>query len=154
MTELPELAELPEMSEAPAHFTVTDGGFMPTRFAQSHWGDDHLNGPAIVGLVARGLEKDCGSTEFRPARLTVAQKSLSRSVSARAVLLPRLPMRSVTPPPPLTPSRGLQLMFAAAPAVQTLRELSGAPNVIVRVAPLIVRVEWVEPAPHTTLART
>jgi hypothetical protein len=80
MTELPELAELPEMSEAPAHFTVTDGGFMPTRFAQSHWGDDHLNGPAIVGLVARGLEKDCGSTEFRPARLTVDLFRAARNV--------------------------------------------------------------------------
>lgn len=59
------------MTADPAHFTVTDGGFMPTRFAQSHWGEDHLNGPAVVGLVARGLESECGSTEFRPARLTV-----------------------------------------------------------------------------------
>nr|WP_048633688.1 acyl-CoA thioesterase domain-containing protein [Mycolicibacterium aurum] len=55
----------------PAHFTRAGHGFMPTRFAQSHWGDDHLNGPAIVGLVARELEKQCGSPEFRPARLTV-----------------------------------------------------------------------------------
>ena len=48
------------MTEEVAHFTVADGGFMPTRFAQSHWGDDHLNGPAIVGLAARGLEEIAG----------------------------------------------------------------------------------------------
>ena len=54
-----------------AHFTKAEGGFLPTQYAQSHWGDDHLNGPAIVGLVARGLEIDCGSPDFRPTRLTV-----------------------------------------------------------------------------------
>jgi hypothetical protein len=26
----------------------TDGGFMPTPFARSHWGDDHLNCPATA----------------------------------------------------------------------------------------------------------
>jgi Thioesterase-like superfamily len=54
-----------------AHFTIDDDGFTPTRYAQSHWGEDHLNGPAIVGLAARGLEIACGSPDFRPARLTV-----------------------------------------------------------------------------------
>ncbi|WP_460359351.1 acyl-CoA thioesterase domain-containing protein [Mycobacterium sp. ZZG] len=54
-----------------AHFQAVDGGFTPTRYAQSHWGEDHLNGPAVVGLVARGLEKECGSDEFHPTRLTV-----------------------------------------------------------------------------------
>ncbi|CAN3129412.1 acyl-CoA thioesterase domain-containing protein [Mycobacterium sp. smrl_JER01] len=54
-----------------AHFVTVDGAFLPTRYAQSHWGDDHLNGPAIVGLVARGLENECGGTEFHPTRLTV-----------------------------------------------------------------------------------
>lgn len=35
------------MAMTAAHFTVTEGGeFAPTEFAQSHWGDDHLNGPA------------------------------------------------------------------------------------------------------------
>ena len=49
------------MSMEPAHFTLTEGGaFMPTPFAQSHWGDDHLNGPAVVGLAARALENHCG----------------------------------------------------------------------------------------------
>src|SRR5277367_3521636 len=46
----------------PAHFTLTESGeFAPTRFAQSHWGDDHLNGPAVVGLAARALELEYGS---------------------------------------------------------------------------------------------
>lgn len=58
-------------AEDAAHFTQADGGFVPTRFAQSHWGEDHLNGPAIVGLAARGLETHCGSPEFLPTRLTV-----------------------------------------------------------------------------------
>jgi hypothetical protein len=32
----------------PAHFTLTGSGeFEPTKFAGSHWGDDHLNGPAV-----------------------------------------------------------------------------------------------------------
>jgi hypothetical protein len=49
------------MAKEPAHFTLTEGsGFMPTPFAQSHWGDDHLNGPAVVGLAARALENHCG----------------------------------------------------------------------------------------------
>jgi hypothetical protein len=49
----------------PAHFTLTESGeFAPTPFAQSHWGDDHLNGPAVVGLAARTLERESGSTDF------------------------------------------------------------------------------------------
>jgi hypothetical protein len=33
------------MAKDPAHFTqIEDGVFMPTGFALSHWGDDHLNG--------------------------------------------------------------------------------------------------------------
>jgi acyl-CoA thioesterase len=59
------------MSTEPAHFTLTEGGaFMPTPFAQSHWGDNHLNGPAVVGLAARALENQCGSPEFMPTRFT------------------------------------------------------------------------------------
>lgn len=68
------------MSAAPAHFTTVDGGYWPTRYAQSHWGDDHLNGPAVVGLAARELENICGSAEFRPARLTVDLLRASRNV--------------------------------------------------------------------------
>jgi len=54
-----------------AHFTQTPAGYQPTRFAQSHWGEDHLNGPAIVGLVAREMEMRFGSDDFMPTRLTV-----------------------------------------------------------------------------------
>ncbi|ORB30308.1 acyl-CoA thioesterase domain-containing protein [Mycolicibacterium parafortuitum] len=58
-------------AEVAAHFTPDTDGFLPTRYAQSHWGEDHLNGPAVVGLVARALETACGSPDFRPVRLTV-----------------------------------------------------------------------------------
>ena len=45
------------MATEPAHFTQTeDGVFMPTPLALSHWGDDHLNGPAVAGLTAQVLE--------------------------------------------------------------------------------------------------
>ncbi|MCV7060461.1 thioesterase family protein [Mycolicibacterium vaccae] len=63
--------QTPEVADEAAHFLVTGAGFTPTRYAQSHWGEDHLNGPAVVGLIARGLEKECGSAEFHPTRLTV-----------------------------------------------------------------------------------
>lgn len=60
------------MAMEPAHFTqAEEGGFTPTRFALSHWGEDHLNGPSIVGLAARTLENHCGSVDFMPTRLTV-----------------------------------------------------------------------------------
>ena len=60
------------MATEPAHFTQTEGGgFTPTRFALSHWGDDHLNGPAVVGLAAQVLESHCGPPDFMPTRLTV-----------------------------------------------------------------------------------
>ena len=55
----------------PALFALTGSGeFEPTHFAGSHWGDDHLNGPAVVGLVARTLELHYGSPDFMPTRLT------------------------------------------------------------------------------------
>ncbi|MDP9166672.1 MAG: thioesterase family protein [Actinomycetota bacterium] len=60
------------MTERPAHFTrCTDGSFHPTQNAQSRWGEDHLNGPALVGLAAYLLEQQFGDDEFMPARLTV-----------------------------------------------------------------------------------
>ncbi len=73
-----------------AHFTITeDGDFLPTRFARSHWGDDHLNGPAIVGLAARVVESHYGSPEFMPARLTVdlfrAARAVATAVEVRMV---------------------------------------------------------------------
>ena len=48
-----------------------DGEFHPTASALSRWGNDSLNGPAIVGLAARALEIDYGRQGFLPARLTV-----------------------------------------------------------------------------------
>jgi hypothetical protein len=78
------------MSTEAAHFRPTDdGAFIPTGFAQSHWGDDHLNGPAVVGLAARALEKHGGSPEFIPARLTVdlfrAARNVVTTVDVRTV---------------------------------------------------------------------
>jgi hypothetical protein len=69
------------MALAPAHFTLTeDGEFAPTQFAQSHWGDDHLNGPAVVVLAARALELGSGSPDFMPTRLTVDLFRAARGV--------------------------------------------------------------------------
>lgn len=73
-----------------AHFSRSDdGSFVPARFAQSHWGDDHLNGPAVVGLSARALEGACGDPEFQPARLTVdlfrAARGVPTTVSVRTL---------------------------------------------------------------------
>jgi acyl-CoA thioesterase len=74
----------------PAHFTPAENGeFEPTPFAGSHWGDNHLNGPAVVGLAAQSLERFCGSPDFMPTRLTVdlfrAARSVPTSVSVRMV---------------------------------------------------------------------
>ncbi|HEX5144079.1 MAG TPA: acyl-CoA thioesterase domain-containing protein [Mycobacterium sp.] len=68
------------MTERPAHFTATDDGFVPSQYAKSHWGPDHLNGPAVVGLAARALELQYGSAEFMPARLTVDLFKAARGV--------------------------------------------------------------------------
>ncbi|WIM89096.1 thioesterase family protein [Candidatus Mycobacterium wuenschmannii] len=74
----------------PAHFTRSENGeFEPTQFAGSHWGDDHLNGPAVVGLAAQALERDCGSPDFMASRLTVdlfrAARGLPTAVSVRVI---------------------------------------------------------------------
>jgi acyl-CoA thioesterase len=78
------------MSTEPAHFTLTEGGvFMPTPFAHSHWGDDHLNGPAVVGLAGRALEIHCGSEDFMPTRFTAdlfrAARNAPTTVDVRVV---------------------------------------------------------------------
>lgn len=36
----------------------------------SRWGNDSLNGPAVVGLAARCLEREYGADEFLPTRFT------------------------------------------------------------------------------------
>ncbi|OBC08968.1 thioesterase [Mycobacterium sp. 852013-50091_SCH5140682] len=69
------------MTERATHFTQSDQDrFVPTTFAQSHWGEDHLNGPALVGLAARALESAYGVAEFLPARLTVDLFKAARGV--------------------------------------------------------------------------
>src|ERR1700722_7152308 len=74
----------------PALFALTGSDeFEPTHFAGSHWGDDHLNGPAVVGLAARTLELQYGSPDFMPTRRTVglfrAARGGSPAVTFRVV---------------------------------------------------------------------
>lgn len=60
------------MTARPAHFVqIADDTFLPTANAQSRWGADQVNGPALVGLVARTLDDLYGDEDFMPARLTV-----------------------------------------------------------------------------------
>ncbi|OBJ69949.1 thioesterase family protein [Mycobacterium sp. 1274756.6] len=60
------------MSREAAYFVRDDVDcFLPTAYANSHWGADHLGGPAVVALAARVLEERYGDPELRPARLTV-----------------------------------------------------------------------------------
>jgi hypothetical protein len=74
------------MTARPAHFVQTaDDRFQPTQFAQSHWGSDHLNGPALVGLVAAILDEQYGSADFTPARVTVDLFKAARGVPTTAV---------------------------------------------------------------------
>ncbi len=51
-------------------FAECDGTFHPTESALSRWGTDSLNGPAVVGLAARCLERQFGADGFLPTRLT------------------------------------------------------------------------------------
>lgn len=73
------------MTARPAHFIQTaPDRFLPTVSAQSHWGEDHLNGPALVALVARTLEEAHGLDDFMPARLTVELFKAARGVETTA----------------------------------------------------------------------
>lgn len=59
------------VSRAATHFFAhSDGMFHPTESALSRWGNDSLNGPAVVGLAARCLEREYGADGFLPTRLT------------------------------------------------------------------------------------
>lgn len=70
------------MSARPFHFTQTEQDtFAPSAYAQGRWGADHLNGRALVGLVARALEVEFGDPEFLPSRLTVDLFKAARGVS-------------------------------------------------------------------------
>lgn len=69
------------MATRPAHFiSDPDGNFHPTENARSRWGDDMLNGPAVVSLAAFNLEQRFGLPEFLPARLTVDLFKAARRV--------------------------------------------------------------------------
>lgn len=68
----PTLCDDAGMTVRPAHFTQTaEDTFQPTANAQSSWGADHLNGPALAGLAATVLDDRYGDDDFLPARLTV-----------------------------------------------------------------------------------
>jgi Thioesterase-like superfamily len=78
------------MATRPAHFiSDPDGFFHPTENARSRWGDDMLNGPAVVSLAAFNLEQRFGVPGFLPARLTVdlfkAARRVPTTVRARLV---------------------------------------------------------------------
>src|SRR5215210_6621946 len=69
------------MAQRPAHFTPAgEDSYLPTKYAQSHLGADHLNGPALVGLAACALEDKFGLPDFLPARLTVDLFKAARGV--------------------------------------------------------------------------
>jgi hypothetical protein len=74
------------MTARPSHFVqLAEDTFQPTQFAQSHWGADHLNGPALVGLVTAVLDEQYGSEDFTPARVTVDLFKAARGVQTTAV---------------------------------------------------------------------
>ncbi|GAY16824.1 acyl-CoA thioesterase domain-containing protein [Mycobacterium sp. shizuoka-1] len=69
------------MATRPAHFLADpDGMFHPTENARSRWGDDMLNGPAVVSLAAWNLEQRFGMPGFLPGRLTVDLFKAARRV--------------------------------------------------------------------------
>jgi hypothetical protein len=61
-------------------FAESNGVFHPTESALSRWGNDSLNGPAVVGLAARCLERAYGAAGFLPARLTADLFKAARKV--------------------------------------------------------------------------
>jgi acyl-CoA thioesterase len=69
------------MTDTPAHFVRHEQGeYLPTKYAQSHWGENHLNGPAVVALAAQALEGEFGAADYQPARLTVDLFRAARGV--------------------------------------------------------------------------
>ncbi len=72
-----------------AFFRPTEGGFEPTSMAVSLWGEDHLHGVAVSGLLARSLEmavQESGRAELVPARYHVDlfRQARRRTTTARA----------------------------------------------------------------------
>jgi len=75
------LCEDAQVVMAPAHFVADgNGAFEPTQFALSRWGENTLNGPAIVGLAASLLEREYGTAGFLPTRLTADLFKAARRV--------------------------------------------------------------------------
>lgn len=73
------------MANRPAHYlSDPDGMFHPTENARSRWGDDMLNGPAVVSLAAWSLEQRYGLPDFLPSRLTVDLFKAARRVPTAA----------------------------------------------------------------------
>lgn len=120
------------MPTDPAYFTSGgDGVFAPTQFAQSHWGDDHLNGPAVVGLLARSLERHCGSDDFMPTRLTAdlfrAARTAPTTIDVRVV------------------RDGRRVRNAEASLVQSDRLVARATLVLYKRSSAPPGVQWVAP---------
>lgn len=79
-----------------AFFRAAGDGFEPTSMAVSLWGDDHLHGVAISGLLARTLEatvRDAGRDELVPARYHVDlfKQARRRETTARATIVRESP---------------------------------------------------------------
>lgn len=79
-----------------AFFRATEDGFEPTSMAVSLWGDDHLHGVAISGLLARTLEatvRDAGRGDLVPARYHVDlfKQARRRPTTARATIVRESP---------------------------------------------------------------
>lgn len=69
------------MSRPFNHFFSRSGNvFGPTESALSRWGNDSLNGPAVVGLAAWSLERDFSADGFLPTRLTADLFKAARRV--------------------------------------------------------------------------
>jgi len=67
-------------SGATHFFAPGTGDFHPTESALSRWGQDMLNGPAVVGLAAWCLEQEYAADGFLPTRFTADLFKAARQV--------------------------------------------------------------------------
>jgi hypothetical protein len=79
-----------------AFFRPGENGFEPTGMAVSLWGEDHLHGVAVSGLLARALEgaaRDAGREDLVPARYHVDlfQQARRRATTTRATVVRESP---------------------------------------------------------------
>lgn len=63
-----------------AFFAADGDGFTPQPASRSRWSDDMVTGPAVCGIIARGLDRQHHAEGFVPSRLTV---DLFRPVRSR-----------------------------------------------------------------------